>query len=420
MRVLLVTAGEPLPFDRADIRLHRTGQFAAWLVAQGHTVDWVTNRFDHFRRIHRAESGVAMLQQNYRIHLLESRGYRATIGPSRMRDHVDLGRAFRVRTAEFGRPDVVLAAMPTIELAAASVEWASRVGAVSLVDVRDLWPDIMVERAPAAMRWMARLALSRLFRTVREALRNADGIIALNPAFLDWGLDHAHRAMRQQDSVIPLGYELRPVSENDLGSAMQFWSERGLALHYGAPPILAFAGSVSSVADFTPVLDASKRLAARGVRTVVCGVGARLEELRRVAPEYPGLLLAGWCSYPQIRVLLEHATVGLLPYRDSVNYRNHLPNKAGEYLAHGLPIAWSLGTGPLARMIAERDVGFSYGNDGETLAEAVDELLGSPTRMAACRAASRALFEAEFDAAAIHQRMFDHLTLVTSLRAGVT
>ena len=122
MRVLLVTAGEPLPFDRADIRLHRTGQFAAWLVAQGHTVDWVTNRVDHFRKVKRDGPDVVAVAPSYRIHLLDSRGYQRNISVARFLDHADLGRDFRERAAQFASPDVVLVSMPTIELAAEAVQ----------------------------------------------------------------------------------------------------------------------------------------------------------------------------------------------------------------------------------------------------------------------------------------------------------
>ena len=412
MRAVLVTAGEPLPEDRADIRLHRTGQFAAWMTARGHEVDWVTNRFDHFQKRQRSNTGVMHLAPNYRIHLLESRGYRRNISLARFLDHADLGRAFRAVAAGFvGRADIVIAAMPTIELAAEAVGWARATGVASLVDIRDLWPDVIIERAPVGARWIPRLALSRLSSTLDRALGETGGLIGLNQAFVDWGRRHAGRDAGPLDTVIPLGYEFRPLPEADRAAALKFWRDRGLDLGKHSPPVLAFAGSVSNVMDFGPVLAAGERLRSRGVRTVICGVGERLASLERAAYSRPDLLLAGWCSYAQLRVLLERSTVGLLPYHDSVNYRNHAPNKAGEYLAHGLPIAWSLGTGPLARMISQNDVGFSYNNDGAKLADAVGALLDSPERTTTSRAAAHALFRVEFDAEAIHQRLLDHLQL---------
>jgi glycosyltransferase involved in cell wall biosynthesis len=418
MRVVLVTAGEPLPTDRADVRLHRTGQFAAWLAARGHAVDWVTNRFDHFQKLQRPTTGTVTVAPNYRIHLLESRGYGRNISVQRFLDHADLGRSFRALAPQLGQADVVLAAMPTIELAAESVRWARAVGAASLVDIRDLWPDIMIERAPAGTRWIARLALSRLARTLGDALRNADGIIGLNQTFVDWGVAGAGRMAGLNDAEIPLGYAMRALSEGDRESAMQFWRNAGLHFTADAPPILAFAGSISSQFDFAPVLAAGDRLRARGIRIVVCGTGERRPDLERAAGSHPELCLPGWCSYAQLRVLFEHAAMGLLPYRDSVNFQNHLPNKAGEYLAHGLPIAWSLGTGPLAQLISDHEVGFSYDMNGERLAMQVNALLDAPQSAESKRAAARALFQAQFDAERVHQRLLEHLTLAARRRSA--
>ena len=409
MRVLLVTAGEPLPSDRPDIRLHRTGQFAAWLVARGHEVDWVTNRFDHFRKVHREGSDIVEISPSYRIHLLNSRGYRRNISLARVLDHADLGRDFRQRTAQFGASDVVLAAMPTIELAAESVALANARRVPSIVDIRDLWPDIFVERAPPWARWPARAALWNLERKLRAAVRGADGIIAQNPAFVDWGVSRAHRAAGSLDATIPLGYELRDLSAADRIAAVEFWRHKGLLLGPGGPHIMTYTGSLSTGCDFKPVLAAGAALRGRGVRTVVCGIGEQLPFLIGAARDHSDLLVAGWCSYAQLRVLLEHATVGLIPYRDTPNFRHAVPNKAGEYLAHGLPLAWSLGSGPLAEMITKRGVGLSFYGDGAALAAAVAGLLDDPARLANARAAATQLFRDQFDAEQVHPRLFDHL-----------
>ena len=250
MRVLLVTAGEPLPSDRPDIRLHRTGQLAAWLAARGHEVDWVTNRFDHFRKVHREGPDTIEISPSYRIHLLNSRGYRRNISIARLLDHADLGREFQRRAAQFGSSDVVLAAMPTIELACEAVAWAKVRRVPSIVDIRDLWPDLFVERVPRGARWVARAALWNLERKLQTAMRGADGIIGPTPGFVDWGVARACRAAGSLDATIPLGYELRDLSATERMGAVEFWRKKGLSLGPGGPQVMAFAGSVSSQFDF--------------------------------------------------------------------------------------------------------------------------------------------------------------------------
>jgi glycosyltransferase involved in cell wall biosynthesis len=414
----LVTAGEPLPTDRADIRLHRTGLLARYLASRGHRVQWVTNRFDHFRKVQRTLRGTRPLTPGLDLTLLESRGYKRNVSVQRMRDHADLGLAFRAESAAFDRPDVVLAAMPTIELAEEAVAYAARIGAPSIVDIRDLWPDLFVERAPRGAQWLAHLVLTPLHRALRRALGGATAIIAQNEGFVRWGLARAGRPRGVHDVVLRLGYERAPITPDLRAEARVYWSQAGVVLD-GSRGMMVFAGSVSSQFDFAPVVEAADALAVDGVQTVVCGVGESRDALVAAARSRPHLLVPGWCSQTQLRVLLEHATVGLLPYAPSLNFTDAMPNKVGEYLAHGLALAGSLSAGEMADVISRHDLGFTYGGQGAPLTAGVQDLLRDPARREGIRARATARFAAEFDADVVHaalERLLTSIVAATPLR----
>lgn len=402
LKVCLVTAGEPLPSDRSDVRLHRTGQLAAWLAARGHHVDWATNRFDHFRKIQRSGPSLAQVSENFRIHLLDSSGYRRNVSLARLRDHAGLGREFRKRGADFGSPDVVVAAMPTIELAFEAVQWARSIGAISVVDIRDLWPDVLIESAPKPIRWGLRLLLSGLQRKLDLAVSQADVIVAPNKDFLEWACRNERRQRKTIDAVFPLGYELHEISVSEREDAFAFWRSRGVDLQDAKSSILVFAGSLSRQFDFAPILDLLESQKVPRVRVVICGTGEQQEALADRSHKLPGLFVPGWCSYAQLRVLMDHAILGLMPYRDSPNFRNHIPNKAAEYLAHGLPLAWSLGTGPLDELIEKKHLGVSYGSSASLLADYVHQLQSDPTLCARIRETATTVFHERFDADTVH------------------
>jgi len=65
-----------------------------------------------------------------------------------LRDHAIWGRAFRRAIESAPIPDIIFCAYPTIEAAAICVASGSN-AQCGVVDLRDMWPDIFSESAPA-------------------------------------------------------------------------------------------------------------------------------------------------------------------------------------------------------------------------------------------------------------------------------
>ena len=61
----------------------------------------------------------------------------------------------------------------------------------------------------------------------------------------------------------------------------------------------------------------------------------------------------------QIRALLSRAQLGLVPYRNTPDLIMSVPNKVGEYLAAGVPVAACL-QGTLARLLSVRHCGLQF------------------------------------------------------------
>ena len=197
MRIWLVTVGEPLPTDGSNERLLRTGILAGFLVRKGHEVLWWTSAFVHVRKTRRAvENTFVSLAGNYRIGMLRSCGYRRNISLARLSDHRGLARKFMELAPREPAPDVILCAMPTIELAREAVRYAKGRGIPIVLDIRDLWPDVILDIAPPWARWPARLFLSSLFRDLREACAGATAIIGITDPIVEWGVRNAGRSKK--------------------------------------------------------------------------------------------------------------------------------------------------------------------------------------------------------------------------------
>ncbi len=148
MKVWLVTVGEPLPVDGDNPRLMRTGILSGLLAAGGHEVLWWTSAFDHVRKRHRCAGDAETAAFGYRIRMLHGGGYRKNVSVARFLDHRDVARKFRGFAGSEPRPDVILCSLPTVELCVEAVRYGGRERVPVVLDVRDLWPDLIAELAP--------------------------------------------------------------------------------------------------------------------------------------------------------------------------------------------------------------------------------------------------------------------------------
>ena len=109
----------------------------------------------------------------------------------------------------------------------------------TIADMRDLWPDIWLDAAPAAARPIAKLLLSPDFALSRSSLASITAITGITDEFVAWGLARAGRAAGAFDRAFPFGDSLPHPAPDTIGLANQFWNE--LLENGKAPPRFACA-----------------------------------------------------------------------------------------------------------------------------------------------------------------------------------
>jgi glycosyltransferase involved in cell wall biosynthesis len=406
MRIWLITVGEPLPLGGSEARLWRTGLLARELAARGHDVLWWTSRVDHFRKcFHEPVAARVVAERGIEIHFLEGRLYRRNVSLARFVNHLQIGRDFRRCSAREGAvPDVILCSLPTLELCDEAVAYGRARGIPVLLDVRDLWPDEMLARVPAALRPLGRLALAPLERAARRALRGATGVVAISRSYLRWAEQRRGRAAGPDDLVVPIGYPT-PATHFAAPDVSDRMRAKGVD---PARKIAWFCGTFVGSIDLGTAIEAA-RLAQRetDLQFVLSGDGERRAEWEAQARGLANVVFTGWCDRAELAWLSRRAWVGLAAYKPRALMS--LPNKLFEYMSAGLPIVSSLG-GEAAELIAQRELGRSFeaGNAGE-LARVLRELAARPTETARYAANARAVFASEFAAERLYARLADHL-----------
>ena len=421
MNFWLITVGEPLPVDDNNVRLFRTGLLAKTMAAQGHSVVWWTSTFDHFNKRHYRRSDTEMAWpgcETVRIRMLHGTGYGSNVSLRRMADHAAVALKFLRAAQAMPRPDLLLCSLPTIELSAAAVHFGRQAGIPVVIDVRDLWPDIILKLAPLALRLPMRLLLAPQFALRNYACRSAAAITGMAPGFVEWGVSHAGRAATPDDRDFPFGYAGCPPDADALAKADRFWEAQGIT-NPSECMTVCFFGSISRQFDFNAVFAASADLGRRNIpiRFVICGSGDSYEALKMEAAAYPGFVFPGWVGAPEIWSLMRRSVVGLAPYRCTPDFMMTMSNKAVEYISAGLPVISSLRGSYIDRLFTAAGCGLFYedGNASE-LAGLLAGLHANPDKLRAMSLGAERLYREKFMAENVYREMIAYLAGLAARR----
>ena len=418
MRIWLVKIGEPVPIgaDLAD-RVHRTGYLAQFLAARKHQVVWWTSSFDHYRKKQISDEKTVPLGDNLAIRLLRGCGYSKNVGIERLIDHALIARKFRSAIAREPRPDIIVTALPTVDLCLASLEYGRLRKVPVVLDMRDMWPDIFLDAVPCPLRRLARPLLVPFFRQARYACAHATAITGITEAFVEWGLGRGGRARSSLDRAFPFAYPATIPCPEAIRNAAAFWDAHGV--HTGSDRlVVCFVGNLSRQLDVAHFIEAARTLTGSGrpVQFVVCGAGERLAEYRRAAAAVPGMLFPGWIDAAKIHVLLQRSHVGIDPLPDRYDFLATINNKAVEYLSASLPVVSSPRHGVLCELLQREGCGLSYATgDAASLASVLTALHDHRERLVQMSIRAREVFELQFAAEKVCGDMAAHFEHIAGL-----
>lgn len=411
--IWIITVGEPLPGFSGPARPWRSGYLADLMAARGHEVTWWTSTVNHFARSHFVPgSRESFVRNGLRLQFLHGRLYRKNVSIARLLNHREIAAEFRRLAPQRPSPDIILCSFPTIELSAAATEFGQHSGIPVVLDVRDLWPDEILARAPRPARFVIRALLAPLFRQARSALRTASGIVAISESYLQWSLDMAGRQRLSTDRVLPLGYtgtEAVPQSSQEIAARY-----RDLGVDPGKR-IFWFSGSFVGSIDLGTVIKAARNLGdARHIQFVLTGAGEKDVEWRREARDLPNVIFTGWAGSDELSWLARMAWAGLAAYRPQASMS--LPNKLFEYMRTGLPVLLAL-EGEARTLVESEAIGAAYEpGDHRDLARLVRSVAGDVQWRERCAANALALFERKYSASIVYTEFAEYIESMARTR----
>lgn len=422
MHVWLVKIGESLPLFHPSDRQHRMGILARHLSNAGHSVVWWNSTFHHASKRHEVDGDQRIeVSPKLTYRLLRGMSYSRNVSLSRLADHWLIGRKFRHYADTEARPDIVVCSFPTIDLSDEATRYGKRNGVPVLLDIRDLWPDVMLDVIPAAIVPLGRVALAPYFRMARRACSQATGILGITREFVEWGVRLAGRKQSPIDRYFPLVNDVEQPPQAEVESARNRWAALGLR---DTDFIACFVGIMGTrrLLDLDTVIAAAKELqhVAPTCKFVLCGTGDSFEHYRRAARGCDNVVMPGWVDRAAIWTLVRMASVGLIPGTNTFSLVMSYPNKTVEYLSAGLPIVSGLG-GALSRLLAEWHCGVTYPEgDHVMLAMEIRKLAEDRGKLDRMKTQAAILYRTEFDAKQIYEEMVGHIEDVAQLGFGRT
>jgi len=412
MNVWLIKDGENLPIQ-PDARRMRTWMLAEALAGQGHQVTWWASTHSHQRKtLFFDEDRDVEIGPRFRLKLLHAGSYRKNKSIARLLHHSRLAAKFRRLAPSQLAPDVIVSAFPTIELAHESVGYAKARGIPAIVDIRDPWPDSIVDHAPHLLRAAARFAIRPLERKSRASFLGADSLVACSQGFLDWGLRNSGRVRRPADRVFYIGSA--PLTDNSTGASRRIDE---LAERLAGKVVFCFVGSFGHVYRLRLVCEAAAILEKQGLRNahfVLAGDGQQYDKVAHAAKALGNVTVTGWLGASDVERLMARSQVGLAPIRQMPGC---VPNKIFEYSQAGLPILSSL-EGETAAILAKNGAGLTYAPEDREAFMALVTRLATDERLRREMAQNSAsMFEQEFRAARIYDEYVRHVESVARARA---
>ncbi|MGX7150961.1 glycosyltransferase family 4 protein [Enterococcus ureasiticus] len=416
MKVWIFNVGEPLPFPQNKTRLRRMGNFALYASALGIDIHLFSVSFDHYQKVQRTteERANYAINDHFQLSVVKVTGYQKNVSLARIVYHREAAKKFvKAIKEEEERPDIVVLGSTPLEVVCAVAECLREWQIPYVIDIRDLWPAIFSEAVPKLVKPIGELYCWCAEKKVRRAYQGASGLVALSQGFLNYGLSLASREQSVQDKVVRMGYPEYAKLQDNQTVFQAYWGPWGLKTE---DFIVAFTGNFGRQFDFRPIIQAAQKLIHnKRIKFVLCGEGENLERIKQEAPK--NISFPGWVEQIGVFSLLQAASLGIAPYRNSMNFRLNMPTKFGEYLYFSLPILTAV-QGEMKDFVTAHQCGCYYQNSTE-LARAIEAYVADFDQLEQEREAAKKAYQLFFNGEKTNEQLLEGLKEIINLEASV-
>ncbi len=252
------------------------------------------------------------------------------------------------------RPDVIIGSSPPL-LTAYAAMWVAKLRKAKFIfEVRDLWPDTLIQVKTDKEGFVV-----HLLRGIERSLyRRADLIIGLTEGIVQTIQQRGAGA----DKVVflPNGMDL-DVSVHDTQQMTDFRQKMRQQLGISqADKVFMYAGAHGPANDLSQLVEAAQAVASiPDIKIVLLGEGVEKQDLQRQAAELQlsHLIFLPGVPKSDIQLYLSIADAYLICLKDVPLYERALPNKIFDYMMQNKPIITTV-PGEIRNFLEKYNLGF--------------------------------------------------------------
>jgi glycosyltransferase involved in cell wall biosynthesis len=339
MKIWILNHYASAPDKAAGTRHYEFGRLFA---GQGHEVTIFASSYSHFTRAEERLSGRRMMRVEWvdgvRFVWLRTVPYTGN-GIPRVLNMLSYAAVVSLAQFRFARPDVVVGS--SVHLAAVAAAWV--IGwlrrAPFVFEVRDLWPQTLIDIGALAERSITArvLAWMELF-----LYRRARAVVSLLPGASDYIVGRGIASAKI--SYIPNGIAPGPPAVSSIARGTEELLARIARWHRAGMTVAGYVGSHGRANGLDTLVRAADELQARGERGfafVFVGEGPEKAACQRLAAECGLTNVLFWpaVAKQEVPAVLAALDVLLFCLRDVPVFRYGLSsNKLFDYLASGRPV----------------------------------------------------------------------------------
>ena len=83
-------------------------------------------------------------------------------------------------------------------------DWLRKLNIPFIVDIKDQWPDVIVDAFPSHLRFIGKLLLFPYYYMAKKIISNAAAITSMSDSFINWSVKFQNKNLTQINRVIPL------------------------------------------------------------------------------------------------------------------------------------------------------------------------------------------------------------------------
>lgn len=326
-RIYVLSTVEQFPIIDGNRLPWRSLQIAKALKTDSNEIHLLTSTFNHYTKQKRKSNRNREFkdQTGISINLIPSISYSRNVGLIRIFNYVFqtiyLVGFFILKKR---KTDKIIVTVPAIEHLLLVILFKFN---KSVIDYRDLWPDIFKDEKVGFLKGILRDLLVRIYNFILGvAIKKCNFLVTITDGFKQH-LEYKFSGLRSQSKCLVMG-QIKPIKQDfDYTTSINNSNIR-----------LVYAGLLSKRTGSVSILENILEVYADQIYELsVCGHGDALNECEKLERTNKKFKFYGSLEQNELLELYSLSDYGIVAYPNTQDFSISYPNKVWEYLAYGLP-----------------------------------------------------------------------------------